>query len=518
MASIEQRGPNSWRVGVRTSVADGRKWIRRTVTFPPQMPLEEQQARAELAAAQLKLDVAQGKATQQTSLTVRDFSEIWITDHVIPNCSADTLKNYKFFLSSRILPAIGDTPLHKLTAIQLTRFINGLREEEARTTALDPQQRKRRSDRDRAAPPPRKLSDRTVRHYYDCINYMLNKAVQWQYLTSNPMDHVDRPKVKKRKMKFLDDQQAVQLLRCLAQEESLPFRCAVLLALLCGLRLGEVGALELSDVDWERGTIDIHRALKYTPERGSFVEEPKTESSVRPIDLPAGMMALLWETRDYHEDAAAALGDRWHGCGRIICAWDGTPLHHDTPSKWFRKFADRNGFEGVRFHDLRHSHASILLANNIDAVAVASRLGHADASTTLRVYAHALRRRDQESADAMQRLIDLALNPDLPADPRAPVSSPASGDPSAPVSSSASGDPRAPVSSPASGDPQRPADPRASISSPASGDPQRPADPRADHDGEQHGVQHGEQFPNRPPRKHFTLQPNIPSQDPKHHP
>lgn len=414
MASIEQRGPNTWRVGVRTSVADGRKWIRRTLTFPAGMSKMEQQARAELAAAQLQLDIAEGKQIHDSGISVREFAELWMKEHVTPNCTPTTAKNYQFFLSSRILPALGDIPLRKLTPMQLTTFINSIREDDARTTAIPAEQRKRKADREREAPEPRKLSDRTVRHYYDCISYMLNKAVQWQYLSVNPMDRVDRPKVKKKRVHFLDDRQAVQLLRCLAKEESLPLRCAVLLALLCGLRLGEVGALELSDVNWEECCIDIHRALKYTPEKGNYVDDPKTEAGVRTIDLPPGMMALLEETRKYHEDAAAFLGDRWRGCGRIICAWDGSPVHHDTPSKWFRKFADENGFEGVRFHDLRHTHATLLFANNIDAVAVASRLGHEDASTTLRIYAHAIRRRDQESAAAMQRLIETALTPEDP--------------------------------------------------------------------------------------------------------
>jgi integrase len=125
------------------------------------------------------------------------------------------------------------------------------------------------------------------------------------------------------------------------------------------------------------------------------------------------MMALLYETRKYHQEMAQLLGDRWRGEGRIVCNWDGTPMHHDTPSKQFRKFADAHGFEGVRFHDLRHTHATLLFANNIDAVAVASRLGHEDASTTLKVYAHAIRRRDRDSAEAMQRLIDIALGEQL---------------------------------------------------------------------------------------------------------
>lgn len=409
MATIEHRSANTWRVGVRTSVDEGREWIRRTLEFPASMPEYEQRKRAELAAAQLELDVAKGIAVPTHKLTVRNFAQIWIDEHVRPNCTENTLKNYQFFLDSRILPELGDVMIQKLTPIMLTKFINSLRGEYTRSTAISPELRARASDRLRPDKPPKPLSDRTVRHYYDTINYMLGKAVQWQYLDHNPMDKVDRPKVKKTKAQYLDDEQAIRLLRCLANEESLPFRCAVLLALLCGLRLGEVGALCLEDVNWDDCSISIDRALKYTPEEGNFIGSPKTETSERVVDLPAGMMALLEETRKYHEDAEAFLGDRWRGCGRIVSAWDGTPMHHDTPSKQFRKFADRNGFEGVRFHDLRHTHATLLFANNIDAVAVASRLGHADASTTLRIYAHAIRRRDRESAQAMQALVERAF-------------------------------------------------------------------------------------------------------------
>lgn len=409
MASIEHRSANTWRVGVRTSVEEGRKWIRRTLEFPASMPEHEQRKRAELAAAQLEIDVSKGIAVPTNQLTVRNFADIWIDEHVRPNCTENTLKNYQFFLNSRILPALGDIKLQRLTPIMLTRFVNDLRKEHTRSTAIPAEERRRKADQLRPDKPPKPLSDRTVRHYYDTINYMLGKAVQWQYLQYNPMDKVERPKVRKSKVNFLDDDQATRLLRCLAYEESLPFRCAVLLALLCGLRLGEVGALCLDDVNWDDCSINIERALKYTPEEGSFIGAPKTETSERAVDLPAGMMALLEETRRYHEEAEAVLGDRWRGCGRIVSAWDGAPLHHDTPSKQFREFADRNGFEGVRFHDLRHTHATLLFANNIDAVAVASRLGHADASTTLRIYAHAIRRRDRESAQAMQALVERAF-------------------------------------------------------------------------------------------------------------
>ena len=419
---IEQRGPNSWRVGFQTSVAEGRKWIRKTITFPAELSESEQRARAEIEEARLRVDYADGNIVEDNPITVREFAQIWIDEHVRPDCSADTLKNYQFFLDSRILPALGDIQLQKLNPVMLKKFINGVRADRARTTAKPPLERVRVADQERPAPRPRQLSDRTVRHYYDTLSYMLEKAVQWEYLTRNPMKKVDRPKVRKKPLKVLDDDQAVQLLRCLASEESMPFRSAVLLALLCGLRLGEVGALRLQDVNWADCSIDISRALKQTPETGAFYGDPKSVAGSRVVDLPPGMMALLEETRQYHLDAQQQLGDRWQENGLIVCAWDGKPLHKDTPSKQWRKFADKNGFEGVRFHDLRHSHATILFANNLDAVAVASRLGHASADTTLKIYAHAVRKRDRESADAMQRLMDRAYGISTAQDPDGSIS------------------------------------------------------------------------------------------------
>lgn len=200
------------------------------------------------------------------------------------------------------------------------------------------------------------------------------------------------------------EERALELLRCLKDEPNMCYRCTVLLALLCGLRLGEVGELKLSDVDWEKGTIDISRALKYTSISGSFVDVPKTYAGERIITLPAGMMTVLHETREYQKECQQLAPHLWQGEGWIVHGWDGRQLHHDTPSKWFRRFADAHGFQGITFHNLRHTHATLLLANNIDVVAVAHRMGHSDPSVTLRTYAHALARRDQDAARAFDRL------------------------------------------------------------------------------------------------------------------
>jgi len=412
MGSIEQRGPNSWRVGVQVQTEDGRKWIRRSLKFSAALSQAQQRRQAEKALHQLEADVENGKARANQNMTVRDLSALWMRRHVVANLSPVTAKNYQHLLDRRILPKLGDVPVEKVTPGMLSDFMAEVRAE-GRIVQAKPEAelktKRRPSDLARLAKDPSApLADKTLRTYYDTLYQMFEKAVRWEILWRNPMANVDRPRFRSKPVKFLDDEQAVDLLRTLRKEENMSFRCAVLLALSCGLRLGEVGALTWDDVNWKRCTINISKAVKYTPAWGSFVGTTKSESSDRAIQLPAGMMALLDETKKHHEQLAQLLGDRWRGVGRIVCGWDGTPLHHDTPSKQFRKFADKHGFEGVRFHDLRHTHATLLFASNIDAVAVASRLGHAKADTTLRIYAHALKRRDEDSAEAMQAILDRA--------------------------------------------------------------------------------------------------------------
>ena len=410
MGTIEHRGRNSWRVGFRLGTAEGRRWIRRTLTFDDSMSEDEQRHAAEVELARLivEADDAQSAGlTPPADPTVADLAEVWIREHVDIECKPTTAEGYKSMLRARILPTLGKKKVSALRPFDFQLFVNGLRKAKKITTRVDPAERKRGADRGRVDPDPAVLSDSTVRHCYDTLNYMFNQCVAWQLIPRNPLESVPRPKARRRRRRFLDDEQAVRLLRCLSGEE-LSFRCAVLLALLCGLRLGEVVGLRLDDVDWDRSTIRIAEAVHYVPGYGNYYDSTKTEASDRVVTLPEGMMVMLREMRRYQSEVGALLGESWLGDGRIVCAWNGKPLHHDTPSKQFRRFADRNGFQGVRFHDLRHAHASILLANNIDAVSVAARLGHDSAETTLRIYAHAIASRDRGAAAAMQQLVDIS--------------------------------------------------------------------------------------------------------------
>lgn len=432
MGSVERRGENSWRVSIRLPTSEGRRWVRKTFTYPPSVPEDEQQRLTRIEQLRMELAIAEGRDPLQDAgtdtraaaaapagsdedyppITVQELYDRWMIDHCEPHLKPTTTATYRNLMETRILPALGHRIVLELKPIELQRFINGLKTSARRDTSIPPEQRKNRADRQRPPRAPKPLSPRTVQHYYDVLAYMFGQGVTWELIPRNPMDKVQRPKAQKKRMKVLDDQEAVALLRCLAGEKSLPFRAAVMLGLLCGLRLGEVTALRMEDINWEDCSMDVSRAVSYTSDSGSVVGTPKSDAGNRIIALPAGMMTLLHSIREEAEENAAALGDRWKGEGLIVCSWDGSPVHHDTPSRWWRNFADANGYAGIRFHDLRHTHATLLLANNIDAVAVAARMGHASPDTTYRYYAHAIRKRDLESAQVMQKILEAADGPE----------------------------------------------------------------------------------------------------------
>ena len=185
MGTIEKRGKNSWRIGTQVQTENGWEWVRDTIHLPGTMSEAKQRKEAEKALARLIVDVEEGRAkpTSAKSYTVAAFAEYWMEQHVKPNLAANTYKNYRHFLDARILPMLGNVPLKKLTPTMLTEWVNQVRESPRRTAALPdeklahPRRPSEEARRAKAKPKDAPLSPRTVRHYYDTMDAMLDKAV-----------------------------------------------------------------------------------------------------------------------------------------------------------------------------------------------------------------------------------------------------------------------------------------------------------------------------------------------------
>lgn len=419
MGYYEKRGRNSYRICTMIKNPDGH-WEphRETIHTDPNLPEDVQilEVKKELAMMEARL------AAQTAEVySLNKWAEEWLTVHLEPNCSPVTVSNYRHLLDSRILPQLGKLPLCELSPALLTDWLFRLRSDPRKSTRLpDDQLSRPRHPSDKLASPSKQkkpLSAKTLLHYYECMSSMLAAAVRMGYIEHNPMDRVQRPRQKKKKPVILSEEGALQLIAALKQEPAC-YRLAVLLALICGLRLGEVTALRFSDVDFIAGTINIIRALKYTSDDGAFLDDPKTESASRLITLSPSMARILQDAYDldayeiecaeyFHQPVTVTAPDY------IVHSRNFSRLNKDTPSKWFRRFADAHGFPGLRFHDLRHAHASILISHNVDVATVASRMGHSSPSITLNIYTHAFRHRDQEAAAALDPL----LAPLIPQDP-----------------------------------------------------------------------------------------------------
>ena len=408
MGTIEKRGKNSWRIGAQVKIGDSWQWIRATLRMDPSLSetVQRRDAERELAILEKRL-----RGEIAAVPTLREWSDTWLTKHLDQDASPVTVANYRYLLNSRILPQLGDKLLPDLTPAVLTDWLYNLRKDKRKTTRL-PDEKLKRPRRQAetvalAAPSAaaRPLSVKTALNYYGCMKTMLAAAVRTGLLEYNPMDRVQRPKKRKKKRAPLPEAEVVALLQLIITEAETPLKLAVLLAMLCSLRLGEVGALKYSAIDWDAGTIAVDCALKYTPGTGAFIAETKTDAGERVITLPPSMIGILkdamWQDVMEEQDDS----DAWKGSGWIVHSRHGARVNKDTPSKWFRKFADARGFQGLTFHGLRHVHATMLLQHRVDLQSVSARMGHSDPSVTLRAYADAMPARDQDAAAEMDRLL-----------------------------------------------------------------------------------------------------------------
>ena len=165
--------------------------------------------------------------------------------------------------------------------------------------------------------------------------------------------------------------------------------------------------LEWKDVDFTKNIISIRRSSLYLPDRGTFEDETKNNSSRRVIRVPASAMELLKTYRHWQLEQQMSAVDIWQNTGKIFTAADGTPMHPDVLSGWFHDFIRTTDLPPIHLHSLRHTNATLAIANGIAVTTVAGQLGHASPTTTMKIYAHAIQSAQAAAADMMDELLKM---------------------------------------------------------------------------------------------------------------
>lgn len=389
--SIEKRGKNSYRLTVSEGFdLNGRPMIHRKTVHGTKKD-------AEVELAKFVTEVQNGLVIDGKSLKFSEFTEIWKRDYGSKELAPSTYKRYCRMLETRLLPYFGHFYINKIKPTDIMKFYDLLEKD----TQLV---RKKGNNGSKTKKP---LSGKTILEHHRLLRAMLHKAVYWQLVVSNPAERVQPPKARKPKRKSYDDEQTKILLENLEllSSEDTKYKVAIILTVFTGVRLGELMGLEWQDVDFKNGIISINRSSQYLSDMGVFTKVPKTESSIREIAIPEFIISLLEEYKLWYEEQKSVYGELWTNSDRLFVQADGKPMHPSTISKWFVKYVGQIGLPVINFHGLRHTNASLLVAQNIDIAVISARLGHAQISTTLDFYVHPLLSHNRKAGYALENLL-----------------------------------------------------------------------------------------------------------------
>lgn len=386
--SIEKRGKDTYRLVVSCGYNLDGKPAKHTKT----VHCTKKEAEVELAKFVTK--VQSGMVADGKSMTFAEFTEIWKRDYGSKELAPTTYARYLGILNTRILPYFSKFKLDKIKPTDIMKFYDMLEN--------DTQIRRLKNNKGERLTKP--LSKKTILEHHRLLRAMLHKAVYWQLIVNNPAERVQPPKARKPKRKYYDDEQCKILLENLETQE-IKYKVAIIITIFTGVRLGELMGLEWDDINFKDGIVCVNRSSQYLAEKGVFTKTPKTESSIREVGIPDFVVSLLEEYKLWYDNQREFCGELWIDSNRLFVQADGKPMHPSTISKWFVKFVEQIGLPVINFHGLRHTNATLLIAQNIEVPIVSARLGHAQLTTTLNFYVHPIIAHNKTAGFALENLL-----------------------------------------------------------------------------------------------------------------
>ena len=287
-------------------------------------------------------------------ITVRDFMHQWLEIYVKNQLSPTTVQHYIDQTEKYIIPQFGDTCLQQLKNIDIQKWIFSLQKASPRTG--------------------KPLSPKTIKNIMLNLSAAMKKAVMLELIPKNPCDDLTLPKLEHYQPEVYSMEEVETLLQC-ARNTALYLPLMIEICL--GLRRGELLALRWHHVNFQTGCLTVKENL-VTVNNQTITKAPKTQSGRREIQIPGTLLRLLKDTK---AERHAGQNDY------IVCQEDGSPYKSDSFSMKFRRFLKANDLKHIRFHDLRHINATIMLSLGISPKVAQERLGHSSYQITMDIYA-----------------------------------------------------------------------------------------------------------------------------------
>lgn len=324
-----------------------------------------------------KLKAAQRAVEDGLSLntdrqTVPQYLDKWLEASVRQSVSPKTYSTYESLCRTSIAPRMRNVKLAKVTALDLQKLYAEL--------AGDGK------------------SPRTVHHVHRVLHRAFTQAVGWKLLSRNPCDGVTAPRVPRTEMQVWTPEQADAFLLATREDR---MHALYVLALTTGMRQGELLGLRWGDINVSAGTLSVRRSLQWLQGTGLVFNEPKTTRSRRNIHLSRKALSALRDHQDRQAFERKAAGAAWQARDLVFCTAIGEPLTPTNEAKRFQRATKAAKLPALRFHDLRHTAATILLVKGVHVKLVSEMLGHATITLTLDTYSHVIPSMHGDAAAAM---------------------------------------------------------------------------------------------------------------------
>ncbi|HAU33158.1 MAG TPA: hypothetical protein DCW76_02110 [Lysinibacillus sp.] len=325
------------------------------------------------------------------SITLNHLFPRWKDNYAKQHYSARSFHDNCTHLEKRILPIFGDIKLKDIKKVDVVFFVGDL------------QKKKRRLDGKES-----ELSPSTIHNIYKAFASIMNVAVEWNLIEESPCKNIKLPKLKYEEGKAYSEEQVKLLFERLNNRETAEKRLLVELAVVSAARQGELVALEEKHLNIENNTLLIEQALVNLTGDGIIIKETKGKRK-RVVTIPSNILndlVTLAAVKKYQLEEAGE-EQVWEGHTFLFSNEFGKPYRPDSISQWWDRFMKKNpDLPRIRFHDLRHTSATLLIHAGEHPKVIQSRLGHSNITTTMNTYGHLLQETDQRASSHFDKLFD----------------------------------------------------------------------------------------------------------------
>lgn len=320
-------------------------------------------------------EIQAGIYVEPSKHSVEEYLNMWLQNYAKSNVAPSTYRSYKEIISNHISPKIGNIELSKLKPFQIQEMYTKLSETH--------------------------LSSTTILYIHRILHKALEQAVKWEMIRDNPASKVDPPK--KRKVQY-NTWDSKTIAKALELAKGTPLYIPIVLATTTGARVGEICGLQWSNVDLEKGQISIIYTFQRIDKEWQL-KPVKIDRSNRLVIIPDVVVNILRQHKLWQKKNRILFGPDYYHSDHVNTWPDGRPILTEYITKQFKKFIKKHNLPEIRFHDLRHTHATELLKAGINPKIVSERLGHSSIRITLDTYSHVLPTLQKEAAELVAQNI-----------------------------------------------------------------------------------------------------------------